>query len=88
MKFGMVVFSAYLWYPALKRPAWEGPGIDSDIMRGRVRDRCDGGGYDGGDVDAGSSCAGVFLGARGRWVCSVCTRGTHQLTVKFKKASK
>lgn len=26
---------SYLWYPGLKRPAWEGPGSESDIVKGR-----------------------------------------------------
>lgn len=54
------VFPAYLWYPALKRPAWEGPGIDSDIMRGRVRKRCDGGDMTGGMSMLGRVVPGIF----------------------------
>lgn len=34
---GRLWLGTYLWYPALKRPCWEGPGRDSDILKDRVR---------------------------------------------------
>lgn len=53
---------SYLWYPGLKSPACEGPGMDNDISWGHFRVGCDwfSGGKEGVDE---LECAGVFLGS-------------------------